>query len=45
MLQPLAELAPELIHPESGLSIATHCAALLSAEPALSPMALDLNAQ
>jgi len=45
MLQPLAELAPELIHPESGLSIVTHCAALLSAEPALSPMALDLNAQ
>jgi 2-amino-4-hydroxy-6-hydroxymethyldihydropteridine diphosphokinase len=45
MLQPLAELAPELIHPESGLSIATHCAALLRVEPALIPMALDLNAQ
>jgi 2-amino-4-hydroxy-6-hydroxymethyldihydropteridine diphosphokinase len=44
MLQPLAELAPELIHPESGLSIAAHCAALLRTEPALSPVALDLNA-
>ena len=45
MLQPLAELAPALIHPESGLSIATHSATLLRAEPALIPMALDLNAE
>jgi len=44
MLQPLAELAPELIHPESGLSIATHFAALQGSQPALIPMALDLNA-
>jgi 2-amino-4-hydroxy-6-hydroxymethyldihydropteridine diphosphokinase len=44
MLQPLAELAPDLIHPESGLSIAAHCARLLRSEPALIPMTLDLNA-
>jgi 2-amino-4-hydroxy-6-hydroxymethyldihydropteridine diphosphokinase len=43
MLQPLAELAPDLIHPESGLSIAVHCATLLRSEPALMPMTLDLN--
>jgi len=44
MLQPLAELAPDLIHPETGLSMAAHCQALLRTEPALHPMTLDLNA-
>ena len=43
MLQPLAELAPRLIHPESGLTMAAHCQALLRSEAALTPMALDLN--
>lgn len=45
MLQPLAALAPELIHPESGLCIAAHLQALQRTEPPLMPMALDLNAE
>jgi 2-amino-4-hydroxy-6-hydroxymethyldihydropteridine diphosphokinase len=44
MLQPLADLAPDLIHPESGQSIAAHRDALLRTEQALVPMALDLGA-
>ena len=43
MLQPLTDLAPELIHPESGQSLAAHRDALLRTEPALQPMTLDLN--
>lgn len=43
MLQPLADLAPELIHPESGQSMAAHRDALLRTEAALVPMPLDLN--
>ncbi len=44
MLQPLAELAPELIHPETGQSMAAHRDTLLLSEPALVPMTLNLNA-
>lgn len=44
MLQPLADLAPDLIHPETGQSIATHRDTLLRTEHALVPLALNLDA-